>query len=117
MTSRSLTERSPAILPSASSRDCSRAEVEEVDCSRKEEDDSRREEEEPEAGRSELMIRSPSLWKTVFAFDPDLGTSSKRKKRENVGILEEKKGGEGGLPKSHFFSDLTKCFFCMPKSF
>ena len=97
MTSRSLTERSPAILPSASSRDCSRAEVEEVDCSRKEEDDSRREEEEPEAGRSELMIRSPSLWKTVFAFDPDLGTSSKRK---NGKMLEFwKKRGGGGSPK------------------
>ena len=63
MTRRSLTERRPAILLSASSKDCSRAEVEEVDWSRREveEGESRmREEEELEMGRS-LLIRSPTL--------------------------------------------------------
>ena len=50
MTSLSLTARSPAILPSASSRDCSRAEAEEQECScreQEEQDCSSREEEEP----------------------------------------------------------------------
>ena len=60
MTSLSFTERRPAILLSASSRDCSSAEVEEVDWSRREREESRREEEEPEMGRL-LLIRSPAL--------------------------------------------------------
>ena len=63
MTSRSFTERRPAILLSASSKDCSKAEVEEVDWSRREveeEDSRRREEEEPEMGRL-LLIRSPAI--------------------------------------------------------
>ena len=57
-----MTERRPAILLSASSRDCSSAEVEEVDWSRREreEEDSKREEEELEMGRL-LLIRSPPL--------------------------------------------------------
>ena len=37
----------------------------------------------------------------------DLGTFSE-KKRENVGILKKNRGG--GLPKSQFFYNLTKCF-------
>merc|ERR1719153_1023848 len=55
VTSLSLTERRLAILLSASSRDCSKAEVEEVDCSRME-----REEEEVEAGRLQLVLSGSS---------------------------------------------------------
>ena len=58
-----MTERRPAILLSASSKDCSRAEVEEVDWSRREVEEGesrRREEEEPEMGRL-LLIRSPAI--------------------------------------------------------
>ena len=60
MTSLSLTERRLAILLSASSRDCSKAEV--LDCSRmeREEEDSKREEEEVEAGRLQLVLSGSS---------------------------------------------------------
>ena len=60
MTSLSLTERRLAILLSASSRDCSKAEVEELDCSRMEREDSKREEEEVEAGRLQLVLSGSS---------------------------------------------------------
>ena len=62
MTSLSLTERRLAILLSASSRDCSKAEVEVLDCSRmdREEEDSKREEEEVEAGRLQLVLSGSS---------------------------------------------------------
>ena len=50
------------------------------------------------------------FWKNIH-----IREAPKKKKRENVGIL--KKQGGGGLPKSHFFCNLTKWFLaCQTQS-
>ena len=55
-----------------------------------------------ECARSEIQRDFMPRYSTGFR---DVG----KKERENVGIL--KKQGRGGLPKSHFFYNLTKCIF------
>ena len=57
-----------------------------------------------------------ALW--TFSFSSARGSFRdviEEKKRENVGIL--KKWRRGGLIKFHFFCNLTRWFFGMPKSF
>ena len=53
----------------------------------------------------QLRIGSSRLFSAAHPSGPK--GRCQKKKRENVGIL--KKQG-GGLPKSHFFCNLTKCF-------